>query len=231
MIRRPPRSTLFPYTTLFRSSDDWGHYPPRAGTEVRAASVSVLSVYEPKDALLFQTPHSVIRLEALGDDAIVTGYADETGLSISAISLGETSTLASTIILKDRFESEGRSHAFNAMISIDGDALMGIPTVRRPEGAGRWWWHSEGSDLSFLSASEELNLSSLGTLNASEASSHDTYDCEVSCVDWYGNSRPIFTSGRIFALSGTELIEGQIIDDRISAKRRLDMTAPIAADS
>src|SRR2546422_5436904 len=23
MIRRPPRSTLFPYTTLFRSSDDW----------------------------------------------------------------------------------------------------------------------------------------------------------------------------------------------------------------
>src|SRR5256885_12922533 len=24
MIRRPPRSTLFPYTTLFRSHDDWG---------------------------------------------------------------------------------------------------------------------------------------------------------------------------------------------------------------
>src|SRR3712207_8314766 len=23
MIRRPPRSTLFPYTTLFRSSSDW----------------------------------------------------------------------------------------------------------------------------------------------------------------------------------------------------------------
>src|ERR1041385_9291563 len=42
MIRRPPRSTLFPYTTLFRSiSDDWeerrefgrrriGHYGPRS---------------------------------------------------------------------------------------------------------------------------------------------------------------------------------------------------------
>src|SRR2546422_7930669 len=25
MIRRPPRSTLFPYTTLFRSLDDLGH--------------------------------------------------------------------------------------------------------------------------------------------------------------------------------------------------------------
>src|SRR3712207_8706975 len=27
MIRRPPRSTLFPYTTLFRSQDSHRHYP------------------------------------------------------------------------------------------------------------------------------------------------------------------------------------------------------------
>src|SRR2546422_8114317 len=27
MIRRPPRSTLFPYTTLFRSPDDRDHHP------------------------------------------------------------------------------------------------------------------------------------------------------------------------------------------------------------
>src|SRR2546429_6122214 len=27
MIRRPPRSTLFPYTTLFRSSRGLDHYP------------------------------------------------------------------------------------------------------------------------------------------------------------------------------------------------------------
>src|SRR3712207_7038448 len=26
MIRRPPRSTLFPYTTLFRSGDDWQRF-------------------------------------------------------------------------------------------------------------------------------------------------------------------------------------------------------------
>src|SRR5436190_12683248 len=29
MIRRPPRSTLFPYTTLFRSGRNFAHYPPR----------------------------------------------------------------------------------------------------------------------------------------------------------------------------------------------------------
>src|SRR3712207_8696730 len=27
MIRRPPRSTLFPYTTLFRSFSRWAKYP------------------------------------------------------------------------------------------------------------------------------------------------------------------------------------------------------------
>src|SRR3712207_7724459 len=32
MIRRPPRSTLFPYTTLFRSRDPGMRYPPRRGS-------------------------------------------------------------------------------------------------------------------------------------------------------------------------------------------------------
>src|SRR3712207_1882872 len=38
MIRRPPRSTLFPYTTLFRSPLEWPHTPdrpPLAGTLCR----------------------------------------------------------------------------------------------------------------------------------------------------------------------------------------------------
>src|SRR3712207_8326540 len=32
MIRRPPRSTLFPYTTLFRSSSFETYFPARRGT-------------------------------------------------------------------------------------------------------------------------------------------------------------------------------------------------------
>src|SRR2546422_6683328 len=31
MIRRPPRSTLFPYTTLFRSGDELRHHLPELG--------------------------------------------------------------------------------------------------------------------------------------------------------------------------------------------------------
>src|SRR3712207_8802277 len=32
MIRRPPRSTLWPYTTLFRSADRWTRDPPPRGS-------------------------------------------------------------------------------------------------------------------------------------------------------------------------------------------------------
>src|SRR3712207_7897241 len=34
MIRRPPRSTLFPYTTLFRSLMDFAHDPPEVLLDV-----------------------------------------------------------------------------------------------------------------------------------------------------------------------------------------------------
>src|SRR5256885_11625395 len=38
MIRRPPRSTLFPYTTLFRSADGAGVGKGRAGDDRRAGT-------------------------------------------------------------------------------------------------------------------------------------------------------------------------------------------------
>src|SRR2546422_3957648 len=38
MIRRPPRSTLFPYTTLFRSIDKRGSHRPKAQRAMHAMS-------------------------------------------------------------------------------------------------------------------------------------------------------------------------------------------------
>src|SRR5260370_31243539 len=40
MIRRPPRSTLFPYTTLFRSTRRWSHSssPRRSGSSAAFCS-------------------------------------------------------------------------------------------------------------------------------------------------------------------------------------------------
>src|SRR2546428_8870070 len=42
MIRRPPRSTLFPYTTLFRSPLQMADLPRRAGDRHRSRGVAVL---------------------------------------------------------------------------------------------------------------------------------------------------------------------------------------------
>jgi hypothetical protein len=52
------------------------------------------------------------------------------------------------------------------------------------------------------------------------------YTCEVSCIDWYGNSRPIFTGGRVFALTGTELVEGRLERGRIREIGRLSIAGP-----
>src|SRR3712207_6944297 len=49
MIRRPPRSTLFPYTTLFRSGS--GH-----ARLLRNVTPAVLSVYRPRERARGITP-------------------------------------------------------------------------------------------------------------------------------------------------------------------------------
>jgi hypothetical protein len=45
--------------------------------------------------------------------------------------------------------------------------------------------------------------------------------CKASCVDWYGNARPIFLRGRTFALMGYEIVEGELGYDSITETRRI----------
>src|SRR5256885_9481473 len=46
MIRRPPRSTLFPYTTLFRSADHLQCHPPDEEVPVREEAASQVAAEE-----------------------------------------------------------------------------------------------------------------------------------------------------------------------------------------
>src|SRR5256886_17622244 len=46
MIRRPPRSTLFPYTTLFRSADENGRGPMALEVVTRALEVRFVEAQE-----------------------------------------------------------------------------------------------------------------------------------------------------------------------------------------
>jgi hypothetical protein len=47
--------------------------------------------------------------------------------------------------------------------------------------------------------------------------------CTSSCLDdWFGNSRPLFHRGRIFALLGYELVEAEKTGDGIREVQRLN---------
>jgi hypothetical protein len=135
--------------------------------------------------------------------------------------------IASTELLENRFESEGRSHAFNSRVDKDGGGMLGIPTVTRRWDSGRWWWRSDVSDVSFLTFDKAGRMSEAGALLGRENSEDPSYKCEVSCIDWYGNSRPFFIAGRIFALTGTELIEGRLAEGEMLEADRLNLTTPV----
>ena len=194
----------------------------------------VVPVERPADARPLAVNHTVIRAEQAGGDIVLTGYRDSNGLFVTLIDLDGRPRIASSVRLEQRYESEGRSHAFNSLIEADGSGLMGLPTVSGEAADSRAAWRSRASDLSFLAVDRRGRLRPVGELErrfvyAGEDDDEDGiagYECEVSCIDWYGNSRPIFTDGRVFALTGTELIEGRIFAGEIRELQRLNIALP-----
>jgi hypothetical protein len=179
---------------------------------------------KPADVRGIRLPHGIIRIERAGRDAAVTGYRDAKGLSLSYVNLAGAPLVAATTQLAGRVESENRSHAFGAWMRSDGSGLIGLPTSRSAGRAERGWSDSAQSELSFVAVAPDKALSSAGELAVRARRAAPGYACEVSCVDWYGNSRPIFTGGRIFALMGTELVEGRLAGGQIEAVGRVDLT-------
>jgi hypothetical protein len=208
---------------VYGGRTSWSSYPPEEG-EPEHGRVGVVPVARPSAVRQLPIPHSVIRAERVGNDAIVTGYSDSSGLQLSIVDLDGAPRIASTTRLDGRYESEGRSHAFNAAIGGDGSGVLGIPTVTGVRESGRWVWRSGASDISYLALDPSGRLAPLGELVRGSEADSDGYRCEVSCVDWYGNSRPIFTGGRVFALIGKELVEGRVESGRVRELRRLDLT-------
>src|SRR5256885_5235121 len=63
MIRRPPRSTLFPYTTLFRSSlidFDWGSVAPRKSVFLYRLGVRLADALVDRKSTRLNSSHLVI---------------------------------------------------------------------------------------------------------------------------------------------------------------------------
>lgn len=216
----------FADTHLVYGGRDGGSYPPQEGEEARTARIVAVPTARPTAAVQLDAPHDILRIERVGGAIALTGYRDAVGLSLSLLDLGQRPRIVSTRVLTGRFEAENRSHAFNSLVGVDGAGVIGLPTVTRTKEAGRWVWRSDASDLSFISVDAAGRLGPLGELNAYRNAVHAGYRCEVSCVDWYGNSRALFIGSRILALSGTELIEGAVVDGRMVERGRLNLSAP-----
>ena len=203
----------------------WSSMPE--GDRPTESSLVAVPLWNPRAATQLQLPHNAIRIERAGGDAVVTGYRDSSGLSLSYVRLGRGQPhLAAATLLPRRFESEGRSHAFNAWVRGDGSGLIGIPTTSSESRSIRGWSDSQSSELSFISVAPN-RLTPVGELGPARREAGGDYRCEVSCIDWYGNSRPIFTGGRVFALMGTDLVEGRVSGGRMAELARLDLTGAV----
>ncbi len=166
--------------------------------------------------------HQVGRIEVMGDSAVVIGNSGS-DLHFSSIAL-DRPRVADIFIQPGASEGEARSHGFFFKPNAEGNGgILGLPTQRS---GGRWSHLTHGSaEVLFLDVADR-NFRRLGALEA--ASTEPTDDmCQVSCVDWYGNARPIFYQGRIFALMGYEMVEGDLFGSSITERGRLDFSAPL----
>jgi hypothetical protein len=174
-------------------------------------------------------PHSVDRIELLGGDAMVIGGTPR-GLGFSTVELDRSEPdLGDRYVHPDSAEGESRSHAF--FFSPDPDSpggasgIVGLPVAKRSDPALARFFGSSAA-MVFLRR-EQRRLAPAGELEAQTRGVVDDA-CKASCVDWYGNARPIFWGGRTFALLGYELVEGELVRGRIREAGRISF-APVAS--
>jgi hypothetical protein len=147
-------------------------------------------------------PHAVERLEALGGDAVAIG-SDGNNLHFSSVRLDPYPVVAGRYTRTGARQGETRSHGF---FYSERQGLLGLPII--------------GNSAAVLYLrNQSLHLAEIGTLDAGRRASGND-GCRASCVDWYGNSRPLFIHNRVFALMGYEIVEGAVGRERITELQR-----------
>lgn len=162
--------------------------------------------------------HAVERIEAMGANGVLVGNAGD-DLHFTSLRLDERAATVSSFVQSDAAQGESRTHGFFYKRQDGDQGLVGLPVMRpAPRGMRRDLDVSAG--VLYL-RNRALRLSGIGQLDASADAGGDD-GCRASCMDWYGNARPLFLGGRVFALLGYELVEGRIDGERIRERRRID---------
>lgn len=189
------------------------------GTPVSAKEVDLYAVnWKTGKTHALKVAHGVDRLEALGADAVVVG-TDGTNLHFTSVRLDASPQIAGNYVRKNASQGELRSHGFFYKPDDDDSGTIGLP-ISVPGRPGYHHLFKDSAAIVFLRNSS-LKFERLGELTADAARAVDDR-CQASCVDWYGNARPLFLRGRVFALLGYEIVEGSLADGRIRERRRVN---------
>ena len=163
-------------------------------------------------------PNGVDRIEPMASDAVVIG-TDGASLHFRAFALDDAPVARGHYVRHGVTQGETRSHGFFYRPTGDREGMLGLPTRSAAQTGAHQLVHGSAEVL-YLGV-DDLAFTELGALASSPSPADDR--CEVSCVDWYGNARPLFYRGRVFALLGYELVEGAIDDRRIREVARTSL--------
>ncbi|MFL6468521.1 MAG: hypothetical protein ACJ72Z_11245, partial [Pyrinomonadaceae bacterium] len=153
----------------------------------------------------------------MGNDAVVVGTNGD-DLYFSPIRLGNSPRVMESYARKNASQGELRSHGFFYKSAGPDSGLLGLPIAR--QGRSGYRHLIEDSAAIIFLRNDSLDLNEIGELDARSSSNKD--NCKASCVDWYGNARPLFIRDRVFALLGYELVEANVSGNRIVETRRIN---------
>lgn len=208
---------------LYGTGTSWGR-SQGGGSTVTVAHIRGQGVVQ------LRVPHGVDRIEQMGNDAVVIG-GDSRDLHFRAVELTRgRPTLGDDYTLPGASQGETRSQAFffkpeagDGWWGDAGNGVLGLPVAR----AGRPGYQqlAENSAAMIFLRRQDRRFVRLGELGSSSSGVIDDA-CRASCVDWYGNSRPIFLSKRTFALMGYEIVEGDLSARAVREIRRINFAPP-----
>ncbi len=167
--------------------------------------------------------HGVTRFDVMGSDAIAVGPGSDNTLGFSAISLGAQARVEDVYMLPSASEGEVRSQAFfyrpdtGSPGGVSG--TLGLPVTRQLTSTGGEFLGN--ASAIFFMRRNNREFAPAGNLVSRAKEGRDD-GCVASCVDWYGNARPIFLGDRVFALMGYELVEGRMEGSGIEEVRRVN---------
>jgi hypothetical protein len=196
---------------LYGTGSGWGYAESKQSASLFAVP------WAGGDLTTLAPAHGVDRIEALGTNAVIVG-TDGKDLHFTSVRLDDSVSLVDGFTRKGASQGELRSHGFFYKPDGGDSGTIGLP-ISLPGRPGYRHLFEESAAILFL-RNDSLHFEKIGELAADSGRAVND-NCRASCVDWYGNARPLFVKGRVLALLGYELVEGRFDDGRLRELRRV----------